>query len=78
MKDPVVPKQLKFMIVGDSGVGKTTVVNALVNEVEGLAMSRSESTNYVDIFFKKLKIKDGAILINVSKTSYILNHYIYR
>lgn len=59
------PKQLKFMFAGDSNVGKTSIINTLIYEDENL-LNKAEPTNNVDIFFKKMKIKDGTLLINVN------------
>jgi GTPase SAR1 family protein len=56
-------KQLKVMFVGDCGVGKTTIVDGFVNDFEKL--NRLEATNAVDIYFKKLKLKDN-LIVNVN------------
>ena len=52
------------MIIGDSGIGKTSLINCFLSR-EG--SKPSEPTNGVDVFFKKLKIKDGLATINVKK-----------
>ncbi len=49
--DPI--RQLKVMIVGDTGVGKTSLLNYYIN-----GSSSSDPTDAVDMFFKKLKIRD--------------------
>ncbi len=41
------------MIVGDSGVGKSSLLNYYINSVPN-----AETTEAVDMFFKKLKIRD--------------------
>ena len=64
-KEPVIPRQLKFMIVGDSGVGKTSMINTL--KQDGSSNNTPDPTNSVDINFKKMKIKDSTILINVNR-----------
>ncbi len=58
------PRQLKFMIVGDSGVGKTSIINTFQNN-DYSNINKPEPTSSVDIFFKKFKIKDNSVLINV-------------
>lgn len=63
IKDPIFPRQLKFMVVGDSGVGKTSLIKKFLNNDD---LSPSESTNNVDIFFKKIKVKDGSVSLNVN------------
>ena len=50
------------MIIGDSGTGKTSLINSFITDG---GAKPTEPTNGVDIFFKKLKIKDGAATINV-------------
>ena len=62
IKDPVLPKQIKIMFVGDCGVGKTSIINFFINESNN---NRIEPTNAVDMYFKKLKIKDNSVLVNV-------------
>lgn len=54
------------MIVGDSGVGKTSIINSLITEDASQALLNSQPTNSVDIFFKKMKIKEGVTLININ------------
>src|SRR5690349_20586357 len=61
-KDPVNPRQIKVMFVGDNGVGKTSIINAFVND----ELARIEQTNSVDIFFKKIKIKQETIPVNIN------------
>jgi hypothetical protein len=51
------------MVVGDTGVGKTSFIKSFLGAEECLL--RTEPTNNVDIFFKKIKVKDGSLLINV-------------
>jgi hypothetical protein len=53
------------MIVGDSGVGKTSMINTL--KQDGSSNNTPDPTNSVDINFKKMKIKDSTILINVNR-----------
>ncbi len=65
LKDPIIPKQLKIMFVGDSGVGKTTLINYFVNEEENILLNKTQETNCVDLYFKKIKIKEGSLLLNV-------------
>jgi GTPase SAR1 family protein len=67
LKDPIIPKQLKIMFVGDSGVGKSTLINYFVNEEENILLNRTEETNSVDLYFKKIKIKEGSLLLNVNR-----------
>ena len=50
------------MMIGDSGVGKSLIVSSFL--ADGGPKS-AESTNGVDIFFKKIKIKEGNATINV-------------
>jgi GTPase SAR1 family protein len=57
------------MFIGDSGVGKSLLINSFLSEGSPKMV---EPTNGVDIFFKKLKIKDGNATINV-KHSLILS-----
>ncbi len=64
IKDPVLPKQLRLMFVGDDGVGKTSIINSFINGNENI-IPKIEATNDVDIFFKKMKIKDESVLVNV-------------
>jgi GTPase SAR1 family protein len=52
------------MFVGDNGVGKTSLIYSLMYENESF-IPRPEPTNDVDIFFKKMTIKDGNLLVNV-------------
>ena len=51
------PKQIKVMFVGDSACGKTSVLT------QGCAAepfaSRIESTNNVDLYFKKIRVKNN-------------------
>ncbi len=55
------------MFVGDSGVGKSTIINTIINETDGSLNKQLDNTNFVDIFFKKLKIKEGTTLLNVTR-----------
>jgi GTPase SAR1 family protein len=55
------------MFVGDSGVGKTTLINFFVHEEENILLNRTEETNCVDMYFKKIKIKEGSLLLNVNR-----------
>jgi GTPase SAR1 family protein len=57
------PKQIKIMLVGDTNVGKTTLIQTFVSEEE--LIFKPEPTNQVDLHFKKFKIKEGSIFINV-------------
>ena len=50
------------MIVGDSGVGKTSLIKNFLYKENFLAQ---DPTNTVDIFFKKLKVKEGSVFLNV-------------
>jgi hypothetical protein len=50
------------MFVGDCGVGKTAIIDSFVNDER---IGKLEMTNAVDIFFKRIKLKDG-ILVNVN------------
>ena len=45
---------MKVMIVGDSGVGKTSLIDNFINGTG----SSVEPTIAIDMFFKKMKIKD--------------------
>lgn len=57
------PKQIKVIFVGDTGVGKTSVLT------QGCAdepfASRIENTNMVDLYFKKTRVKNNQIKISV-------------
>jgi len=59
--EPQIPKQLKIMVVGDSGVGKTLLVNGFLSDG---GPKIAESTVGVDICFKKIKIKENTAVIN--------------
>lgn len=50
LSEPIQSRQVKIMLVGDSGVGKTSFIYKLIDK-EG----KPEETNAVDIFFKPLK-----------------------
>jgi len=52
------------MFVGDSGVGKTSIINSLIYGNENV-LPKIEVTEDVDIFFKKMKVKDDTVLVNV-------------
>ena len=54
IKNPVVPKQIKVAFVGDSGVGKSSLVNYSLDNQEVLDMDGE--TNLVDIKFKEIKL----------------------
>ncbi len=62
MIEPIVPKQLKIMIIGDSGVGKSLFIGSFLSDGTPKTI---ESTHGVDIFFKKIKIKEN-VAINVN------------
>jgi hypothetical protein len=55
------------MFVGESEVGKTSLISAFVNEEENPILNKPEATNCVDLHFKKIKIKEGTLLLNVTK-----------
>lgn len=57
------PKQIKVIFVGDSEVGKTSVLTQGCSEDPFI--SKIESTNMVDLYFKKVKIKENQITISV-------------
>lgn len=61
MIEPVVPKQLKIMIIGDSGVGKSSFVGSFLSDGSPKVI---EATHGVDIIFKKVRIKEN-VAINV-------------
>ena len=65
------PKQIKVIFVGDSGVGKTSVL--IQGCSEDPFVSKIESTNMVDLYFKKVKVKDNQITISVSFFYFILH-----
>jgi|LauGreDrversion4_2_1035121.scaffolds.fasta_scaffold2386895_1 GTPase SAR1 family protein len=52
------------MVVGDSGVGKTSLIKSFLGGEESFLPI--EPTNNVDIYFKKIKVKDGALFLNVN------------
>ena len=60
IKDPIVPKQIKIAFVGDSGVGKTSLINYSIEDEE--ILDYPGSTNLVDITFKKVKLRETAII----------------
>jgi septin family protein len=68
LNDPSLPRQIKVMCVGDSETGKTTFIDYFLNQLDSNDQTRKfiEPTNSVDVFFKKLRVKDGAVLLNVS------------
>jgi GTPase SAR1 family protein len=51
------------MVVGDTGVGKTSLIKSFLGDEECLLPT--DPTNNVDIFFKKIKVKDGSLPLNV-------------
>lgn len=61
IKNPIVPKQIKLALIGDSGVGKSSLAYFSLEDDKSLP---TEPTNLVDIVFKKVKLKDNT-LINV-------------
>jgi len=63
LNDPIMPKQIKVVFVGDSGVGKTSVLTQGCSEDPFI--SKIESTNMVDLYFKKVKVKENQITISV-------------
>ena len=70
------PKQIKVILVGDSGVGKTSVLTQGCSE--DLFISKIESTNMVDLYFKKVKLKDNQITISVKINLHNLIYVILR
>ena len=53
------PKQIKIAFIGDSGVGKTSLINySLENE----CVTNDEPTNLVDRTFKKIKLDESSII----------------
>lgn len=70
------PKQIKVIFVGDGGVGKTSVLTQACSEDPFI--SKIESTNMVDLYFKKVKVKDNQITISVIIFYYfLLNNFFY-
>lgn len=62
------PKQIKVIFVGDCGVGKSSVLSLGCSDDPFAA--KVESTNMVDLYFKKIKIKDQltiAVIIKLLK-----------
>jgi GTPase SAR1 family protein len=59
------PKQIKVMFVGDSGCGKTSVLTQ--GCIDEPFASKIDSTNMVDLYFKKTKVKNNQIKITVMK-----------
>lgn len=66
MKEPVIPRQIKIMVVGPSKSGKSSIINSFINYDENNPsnLPKIDSTNMVDILFKKMRISDK-IYINV-------------
>ena len=60
IKNPVVPKQIKVAFVGDSGVGKSSLVNYSLDNQEVLDLDGE--TNLVDIKFKEIKLNPTSIV----------------
>ena len=60
IKNPVVPKQIKVAFVGDSGVGKSSLVNFSLDNQEVLDLDGE--TNLVDIKFKEIKLNSSSIV----------------
>ena len=56
----MVPKQIKVAFVGDSGVGKSSLVNYSLDNQEVLDLDGD--TNLVDIKFKEIKLNSTAIV----------------
>lgn len=52
------------MFVGDNSVGKTSIIRSSIYSNEPL-IPKPEPTNEVDIYFKKIKVKDDSVLVNV-------------
>lgn len=48
------PLEVKIMLVGDSGVGKSSIINTFMNDNK---FGTVEMTNIVDMFFKKITLK---------------------
>lgn len=65
IKDPVPILQTKILIVGNSGVGKSTILETLISKSDNKNKNK-EKTFAVDIVRHKIKVRDNLIL-SVSK-----------
>jgi hypothetical protein len=52
------------MFVGDNSVGKTSIIFTFTSN-EPL-ISKPDATHDVDIYFKKIKVKDDSVFVNVN------------
>jgi len=54
------------MMVGDNRVGKSSIIMTFLSDNITNPVAQIESTNSVDIFFKKINIKENSILVNLN------------
>ena len=59
-KDSIIPKQVKIAFIGDSGVGKSSLINY---SIEDEYVTNNEQTNLIDIVFKRIELNESNILI---------------
>jgi small GTP-binding protein len=68
LKEPSTPKQLKILVTGNSGTGKTYLLSNLISKNVTISSSTKEllssQTEAVDMFFYKIKPKDKIINLN--------------
>ena len=68
LKEPSTPKQLKILVTGNSGVGKTYLLSNLISNNITVSSSTKEllssQTEAVDMFFYKIKPKEKIINMN--------------
>jgi predicted GTPase len=57
---------VKIIFIGDSGVGKSSVINTFINETPSDWGVTGTPTNMLDMLFKKMKIRDSNVIINVN------------
>ncbi len=60
IKNPILPKQIKIAFVGDSGCGKSSLVNYSLDNEE--VLDYDGETNLVDIKFKEIKLNNSSII----------------
>ena len=60
IKNPIVPKQVKVAFVGDSGCGKTSLINYSIDNEE--IIDYDGETNLVDIKFKEIPLNNSSIV----------------